>query len=116
MTKAEWRLWYYLRGAGLGLSFRRQHPIGPYFADFYCASLKLVIELDGSQHAERENHDAARTAYLNQAGIAVLRFWNNDVMDNLDGVCREIADAIRKREFEMTVHDPLPASPLQGEA
>jgi very-short-patch-repair endonuclease len=115
MTKAEWRLWYYMRGAGLGVSFRRQHPIGPYFADFYCAPLKLVIELDGGQHAQREDYDAARTAYLNRSGIQVLRFWNNDVMENLDGVCREIADAIRRKQFEMLAPDPLPTSPLQGE-
>ncbi len=70
MTKAEWRLWGVLRGAQLGASFRRQHPIGPYYADFYCAPLKLVIELDGGQHAERQAHNAARTAFMETRGLA----------------------------------------------
>jgi very-short-patch-repair endonuclease len=114
MTKAEWRLWYFLRGAGMGVSFRRQHPIGPYFADFYCAPLKLVLEVDGGQHADQAEYDATRTSYFKRNGVEVIRFWNNDVLENMDGVCREIADAIRKRRFELSA-DPLPASPFQGE-
>jgi len=113
MTKAEQRLWYVLRSEGMGVSFRRQHPIGRYFADFYCAPLKLVIEVDGGQHADRIDHDASRTMYLSKNGIDVIRFWNIEVNDNLDGVCREIADAIRKRRFEL--ENPLPTSPFQGE-
>ena len=116
MTKAEARLWLRMRSNGLGGPFRRQHPIGSYFADFYCAPVKLVVELDGSQHAERQAYDAARTAFLREQGIEVLRFWNSDVMENLEGVCLEIADAIRKRQFLQTsALDPLPTSPFQGE-
>jgi very-short-patch-repair endonuclease len=114
MTNAEWRLWGVLRGSQFGVSFRRQHPIGPHFADFYCASLKLVIELDGGQHAEREAADAARTAFMEARGIAVVRYWNNEVMENLDSVCSDLAAAIQRRRFELGI-DPLSSSPLQGE-
>ncbi|MBY0565367.1 MAG: DUF559 domain-containing protein [Hyphomonadaceae bacterium] len=66
MTPAEARLWLQLRSGKLGASFRRQHPIGPYYVDFCCAALKIVIELDGGQHAKRTAYDAARTAFLEQ--------------------------------------------------
>jgi very-short-patch-repair endonuclease len=115
MTVAEWKLWYVLRGAGMGVSFRRQHPIGPYFVDFYCAPLKLAIELDGGQHAAQGAKDAARTRYLNAMGVEVLRFWNIEVAENLDGVCRGIAAAIAKRDFLKAEPHPLLTSPLQGE-
>jgi len=113
MTQAEWKLWYVLRSEGLGVSFRRQHPIGPYFADFYCAPLKLAIEVDGGQHTEA--NDAKRTAYFADQGIQIERFWNNDVIENLDGVCMTITAAIAKRRFEASALDPLPTSPFQGE-
>lgn len=100
----------------MGASFRRQHPIGPYFADFCCTSLKIVIELDGGQHADRAEYDAARTAFLERKGFAVIRFWNNDVTEGLDGVCEQITWLIRQRKWEQeNGSDPLPASPLQGE-
>ncbi len=117
MTNAEWRLWGVLRGSQRGASFRRQHPIGPYFVDFYCAPLKLAIELDGGQHAERQGYDDARTTFLATQGIKVVRYWNNEVMENLDGVCVDLSAAIQGRKFEFATNgaDPLPASPLQGE-
>jgi very-short-patch-repair endonuclease len=119
MTPAEARLWLQLRSAALGASFRRQHPIGPYFADFCCASLKIVIELDGSQLAAREAYDAARTAFLEREGYAVVRFWNNDVIEGLDGVIEQITWLVRRRKWEQDNPgedgDPLPASPFQGE-
>jgi very-short-patch-repair endonuclease len=115
-TPAEVLLWRHLRSAAMGASFRRQHPIGPYFADFCCTSLKIVIELDGGQHADRAEYDAARTAFLERQGFVVLRFWNNDVMEGLDGVCEQIGWLIRQRKWEQAnASDPLPASPFQGE-
>jgi very-short-patch-repair endonuclease len=115
MTTAESKLWYVLRGAAMGESFRRQHPIGPYFIDFYCAPLKLAIELDGGQHANQQVTDEIRTRCLNAMGIEVLRFWNIEVTENLDGVCRDIAAAIAQRKFLKAELDPLLTSPLQGE-
>ena len=102
MTKAEWHLWAHLRGGALGASFRRQHPIGPYFVDFYCAPLKIAVELDGSQHVERARYDEVRTKYLNERGIFVLRFWNNEAIENLESVCMSIMDAIRLRRSDQS--------------
>jgi len=92
-TLAEQILWSKLRSRGLsGFKFRRQHPIGNYILDFYCSEANLAIDIDGGQHAERENRerDNKRTAYLNQKGIRVTRFWNNDVLEHLDEVLIEI--------------------------
>jgi very-short-patch-repair endonuclease len=95
-TKPEVKLWNVLRGDPLGVSFRRQHPIGPYVLDFYCPALKLAVELDGSQHFDRQDHDRRRTFYLNTKGIHVIRFWNVEINENFDGVCERIARAIAK--------------------
>lgn len=96
-TPAERRLWLHLKQMDVpGGHFRRQAPMGPYFADFVHCAAKLVIELDGGQHglpglAER---DARRTAYLEAQGFRVLRFWNHELTDNLDGVVETIFRAI----------------------
>jgi very-short-patch-repair endonuclease len=92
-TAVEARLWGMLRGGRLdGLSFRRQHPAGAYVLDFYCPQLRLSIELDGSQHGERPQQirDERRSAWLNACGVTELRFWNNDVTENLAGVLEVI--------------------------
>lgn len=95
MTPAERKLWAALRGHRLdGLSFRRQVPMGPYTADFYCAGARMVIEVDGGQHAE-SRRDADRDAWLDLNGIRTVRFWNADVMTNLDGVLSAILIAVR---------------------
>ena len=95
MTDAEKRLWSHLRGRQLGNhKFRRQAPLGPYVVDFCCLQQKLVLEVDGGQHAERTEEDLARTAALEADGYRVLRFWNNDVMHNIDGVMDTIATAL----------------------
>ena len=78
----------------LPVRFRRQHPIGQYVADFACPSAKLVIELDGGQHAAQSDADDARTATLSRHGYHVIRFWNGDVMGNLSGVLHEISSEI----------------------
>jgi very-short-patch-repair endonuclease len=87
----EQKLWHALRGAQLGASFRRQHPIGPYVLDFYCASAGLAVELDGDEHASRLKYDARRTRFLKQRGIRVVRFCNRDVWNSLEGVKEVIA-------------------------
>jgi very-short-patch-repair endonuclease len=92
MTDAEKKLWWRLRDDQLGLSFRRQHPIGVYVVDFFAPSIGLVIELDGSQHG-MEPHvafDARRTEFLEARGLRVMRFWNNEVTSNLERVLETI--------------------------
>ncbi|HEY7899853.1 MAG TPA: DUF559 domain-containing protein, partial [Caulobacteraceae bacterium] len=83
----EHRLWSILRNRQLdGRKFRRQVPIGPYYADFACHEARLVIELDGAQHADRIAADSARTRAIEALGWKVVRFWNTEVTENLDGV------------------------------
>src|SRR5437588_2005341 len=97
-TDAERKLWLRLRRLPVGGShFRRQATIGPYFADFACHRSRLVIELDGGQHNEARGiaADAQRTADLNARGYRVLRFWNNDVLTDVEGVMETIAAAVR---------------------
>ncbi len=103
-TDAERKLWQCLRGGQLdGLKFRRQHPIPPYVTDFHCDALKLVIELDGSQH--NPEVDASRTRYLESQGLTVLRFWDNDVLMHPDTVVEAIFNFASARTLTPT---PLP--------
>jgi very-short-patch-repair endonuclease len=98
MTEAERRLWAKLRNRGVtGAKFRRQVPIGPFVADFACVERSLVIEIDGGHHADREEDDAARTESLTGFGYSVLRFWNSEVLSNLEGVLAAIAAAVDAR-------------------
>ncbi len=90
MTDAELLLWSRLRGQQLGARFTRQFPIGDAVADFACRSAKLVVELDGGQHALTTVADAARTRLIEAHGYTVIRFWNSDVTSNLDGVLETI--------------------------
>ena len=93
-TDAERSLWHCLRNRALmGCKFRRQHPIGPYIADFVCLEVALVIELDGGQHAE-VGVDDVRTSFLEHQGYRVLRFWNNDVLTQTDAVLAVVHGAI----------------------
>lgn len=101
MTDAELKLWNELRAHRLmGLSFRRQLPVGGYIVDFACPSRKLIIEVDGSQHAEiQSEYDRQRTARLEEDGWTILRFWNDDVLRDIDNVCQHIvivAGAVRE--------------------
>jgi very-short-patch-repair endonuclease len=90
-TPAEARLWGILRAGRLGgWVWRRQAPWGPYFLDFLCRDARLVVEVDGGQHTDRATYDAARTSYLEESGLRVLRFWNTEVLENLDGVALSI--------------------------
>ena len=97
MTDAERKLWRYLRSLSLnGTHFRRQATVGPFFADFACHQRRLIVEVDGGQHNDisRAISDASRTAYLNVHGYRVIRFWNNDVLSNIEGVCEVIQSAL----------------------
>jgi very-short-patch-repair endonuclease len=101
MTDVERLLWARLRGEQLGVKFRRQHPFLNFVLDFVCLELKLVVELDGSQHADARNYDDYRTKCLNEAGYVVLRFWNNQVIEELENVVEEIYRQVQlsNREF-----------------
>lgn len=97
-TEAEARLWTALRRRQMGGAlFRRQHPVGRFVLDFYCASHRLCVEVDGEVHEAQRERDAERTAVLNTAGIRVLRFSNDQVLRGLSGVVREIAGAMDGR-------------------
>ena len=104
-TEAEKKLWEILRRKHIdGLRFRRQFPIGPYFADFVCLPARLIVELDGGQHGDDAAfiYDQKRTAWLEGQRFRVIRFWNLDVFEDIDGVMDRIADAVR---------EPLPLAP-----
>ena len=93
-TPAERKLWSRTRDDQLGVNFRRQHAVVNYIPDFVCVQKKLIIELDGSQHLEQEEYDDERTKYLNSLGYKVIRFWNNEVTNNIDGVILAILHAM----------------------
>ena len=94
-TDAENRLWYQLRAHRfMGLKFKRQKPVGRYIVDFMCAKQKLIIEIDGGQHTEELEYDQQRDAWLRSQGYTVLRFWNNDVMQHLEGVLEQIRNTL----------------------
>ena len=91
MTDAEVRLWFRLRANHMGgHHFRRQVPVGPYVVDFLCVKAQLVIEVDGSQHQTAPSRDEERTAWLRSRGLRVLRFWNNDVLQQTESVLEKI--------------------------
>ena len=96
-TQAEAELWKYLRRKQMGVKFRRQHALGNYIVDFCCIEKKLIIELDGSQHLDLEEYDEVRTEVLESLGYRVLRFWNNQVMNNIEGVVLAIEYALEER-------------------
>ena len=90
-TDAEKLLWHHLRAKQFkGLKFRRQQPMGNYIVDFVCHENRLIIEADGGQHASALEKDVERTEWLNAQGYQVLRFWNNDILTNIDGVLESI--------------------------
>ncbi len=86
MTPEESILWNHLKNNKLGFKFRRQHSIGHFIADFYCAEKKLVIELDGGQHLENVEYDKERTEYFESLEIKIIRFWNREVREDIDKV------------------------------
>ncbi len=114
MPSAEQRLWCFIRRKQLGgFRFRRQHTIAPYIADFVCIEAKLVIELDGDQHAVggMPNRDEQRNNFMESQGWTVVRFWNNEVYDNIDDVLEMILDAagnsVRALEIENSASNEI---------
>lgn len=96
LTPEEVILWNRLKNSHLGYKFRRQHSIGRFITDFYCPEKKLVIELDGSQHLDNIEYDIERSEYFESMEIKVLRFWNNDINKNLNGVLKKIEEELIK--------------------
>jgi very-short-patch-repair endonuclease len=118
-TDAERRLWYRLRSRQIdGAKFVRQERIGPYVVDFVCRELRLIVELDGGQHAT-DPRDAVRDKWLSDRGYRVLRFWNNDVLSNTEGVLESIAanlsDAAAGGQTRGGAPSPRPSPPEGGE-
>lgn len=98
-TDAERRLSNILRSRQMaGLKFTRQYSVGPYILDFYCSERRLAIEVDGGQHAYAygQKHDADRDRYLKELNIRMMRFWNNDVLQNIEGVGQKIKEEVEK--------------------
>ena len=97
-TDAERRLWQELKRRQIaGVKFRRQQPIGPFIVDFVCFERRVIVEVDGGQHAEQLHQDEQRTRWLEAQGYRVLRFWNNDVLANTEDVAQAILDEVEKR-------------------
>ena len=116
-TDAERLLWFRLRDRRLeGLKFKRQMPIHSYVADFCCSEAKLIIELDGGQHNVGKEADAVRTKKLEALGYLVLRFWNNDVIDNIDDVLESIVSTAKQHSPEPPHPIPLPTGERENTA
>ena len=110
MTGGERLLWSRLRGEQLGVKFRRQHPLGAYVADFACLAPRLIVEVDGSQHAEQMAYDAERDAFFRQQGFDVMRFPANLPFVEL----QSMVEAIYNRVMELAALAPIPAFPQRG--
>ena len=116
MTDAEQKLWYYLRaGRFEGWHFRRQVPLGRYIVDFLCEEARVIVEVDGGQHAELVKQDAERTAWLQAQGYEVMRFWNCDVLQNIAGVWATLSPALSQGRGRKTRPSPRPSPKGEGE-
>ena len=110
-TDAEKKFWWMVRDRRLGgYKFKRQYPIGRYIADFVCIERKLVVELDGSQHAEQKDYDAERESFFASQGFRIVRFWNPEFLKNQDGVAYQLLALL---DGEKTP-SPQPSPPLRG--
>ncbi len=110
MTDGERALWQKLSGKQLGVKFRRQHPLGSYVADFACLDPKLIVEIDGGQHADQQEYDNRRTAFFGARGFDVLRFPANLPFADLTSM----VGAIYNRVSELTSRAPIPTFPQRG--
>ena len=108
-------LWQKIRNRQLGYKFKFQYPVGSYIADFACVELKLIVEVDGGQHCESKT-DEGRTRFLEAAGYKVVRFWNNDVIENTDGVASSLLQTLSCIEREKEQQgSPAPSPTPVGE-
>ena len=116
LTDTEQKLWYHLRAHRfMGRKFKRQKPIGRYVVDFVCLEEKLIIELDGGQHAESAEYDQERDSWLRSQGYTVLRFWNNEMMNEMEGVLEKIRLALLHETLSPSrLRPPRYALPTSG--
>jgi very-short-patch-repair endonuclease len=115
MTDAERKLWFALKDRRFdAFKFRRQVPVGPYIADFLCFKSRLIIEVDGGQHAESAR-DVERDTWLARNAFRVVRYWNNDVLQNLEGVLTSLAAELNKTPHPSSSLRSTPPSPARGE-
>jgi very-short-patch-repair endonuclease len=110
MTDAELMLWSKIRRDQLGIKFRKQVPVGHYIIDFYGYECNLAIELDGSQHMDNLEYDAVRAEFLESQSIVVLRFWNHEVLTNIDGVLAVILQHVELKSPSLNITPPYPIS------
>jgi very-short-patch-repair endonuclease len=114
-TDAERQLWHQLSARKVaGTRFNRQVPIGPFICDFVARSIKLVIEVDGSQHERNAEADQRRTKFLEAQGYKVIRFWNNDVIERIEGVLQEIERVIADMPSNTDMPSPDPSRKREG--
>lgn len=114
-TDAERKLWMQLRRRQVGgRRFRRQHPLGPYIVDFVCLEVKLIVEIDGGQHADAVATDAQRTQWLEQRGFRVVRYWNNEVLGNTEAVLERIAELLEAHSKPPPYPSPASGGGDQG--
>jgi very-short-patch-repair endonuclease len=115
MTEAELKLWEQLSARKVAATrFNTQFPIGKFICDFVSRGAKLVIEVDGATHGESERADAARTRFIERRGYRVIRFWNNDVMGNIEGVVAEIERVLREMAAIRNKPSPSPSRKREG--
>lgn len=117
LTDAEQKLWYHLRAHRfMGRKFKRQKPLGRYVVDFICIEEKLIIELDGGQHAENVEYDHERDSWLRGEGYVVLRFWNNELMNEMEGVLERIRLTLSNEAVSAETLSPGPSpTSVRGE-
>ncbi|MGZ3158385.1 MAG: endonuclease domain-containing protein [Burkholderiaceae bacterium] len=108
LTDAERKLWSRLQGGQLGVKFRRQHPFENFILDFVCLEKLIVVEVDGSQHADQRKHDESRTKILVESGFQVLRFWNNEVLNQTDEVVQSIWNVLNPKAGNPSPPQPSP--------
>ena len=115
-TDAERKLWHAIRNRQLnGVRFNRQVPVGPFICDFVARAAKLIIEVDGGQHAVEALSDLRRTQFLEDRGYRVIRFWNNEVLRNIEGVVEAILQALANKPSPSALRASSPPAPAGGE-
>jgi very-short-patch-repair endonuclease len=108
LTDAERKLWYYLRARRfLGWKFRRQVPLGRHIVDFLCEEARVIVEVDGGHHGEQLERDSNRTRWLGEQGYEVVRFWNNEVLGNIEGVLATLSPALSQGRGRTTLSPAL---------